>query len=318
MRGEHVEFYPVPDEMVGRTVMIRSTILNRFIKLGRAVLFVSVTGRTCLYTNKQLIEDQLGVSDLTSKSYVEGEYNLVKYKWRDTTNALNPIEITGLKHFNSSWYNLMYDYVSSQPFGKMISGINNARKNAEIYPSKEDIFTVFRHTDSFNTKVVIIGQDPYPNEHANGIAFATHFKDKPLSLQQFEKAVKADFNYPDEWVMQNNLGHLMRQGVLLLNSALTVQKGFSGGHTESWKSFIAYVVRALQPSKNPIVFILMGGKAKFFQQFIEKQHHVLTCEHPAAAAYDRENPGRAWNHEAVFKRTNEILSLSNNQIKWIS
>lgn len=209
--------------------------------------------------------------------------------------------------------NELREVLNTEWFKDLNYKCNNLERNAyTVYPARENVFKAFE-LDVAKVKTVIIAQDPYSNDNATGVAFATNKSQKPISLQLLEKAIKADCDYDEVATLNNSLSHLTNQGVLLLNSALTVRKGEPNSHSELWKPFIQKVIEVINGQTQPVVFILMGAKAQSFKKHISTFHFTLSCEHPAKAAYEQ----RTWEHQEVFKKTNEILNIFNQPIKWI-
>lgn len=197
----------------------------------------------------------------------------------------------------------------------------------EFYPAKEDIFKVFQMPLD-KIKVVILGQDPYPNpSHATGLAFATHSHHSirtPTSLRVIVDELLAEYPERKESMDKDffnfrTLDTWFRQGVFLLNTALTVEHMNAGSHTRYWKNFTEGVVRTIASERSP-VWMLWGKQAQAFIPTIQDSeifcvNDILTAYHPAAAA----NSGGAYtfmgcNH---FRQANEIL-VSNGQqaINW--
>lgn len=190
--------------------------------------------------------------------------------------------------------------------------------NIEYYPNVEDIFNVFQMPVD-EIKVVILGQDPYPNKgQAIGYAFAVaNGIRKPVSLKNIEKEVGVEI---DETFL-----NWREQGVFMLNTALTVEAKNAGSHLKYWSDFIQKVISFISENVKPI-WILWGAKAQKFKTFIETPHvindftkgdfnYILEAPHPAAEAYAGGKAGFfGCNH---FKLINEILKLNNkNIINW--
>lgn len=197
----------------------------------------------------------------------------------------------------------------------------------EFYPAKQDIFKVFQMPLD-KIKVVILGQDPYPSpKHATGLAFATSSNPTirtPTSLKVIVQELcqeypNIDFSMGMSLFEFRALEHWFRQGVFLLNTALTVEHMNAGSHTRYWKNFTEGVVKTIASERSP-VWMLWGKQAQAFIPTIQGSeifcvNDILTAYHPAAAA----NSGGAYtfmgcNH---FRQANEIL-LSNGQqaINW--
>jgi uracil-DNA glycosylase len=183
------------------------------------------------------------------------------------------------------------------------------------YPKGGDIFAAFDHSPFNETKVVIIGQDPYhgPNQ-ANGLCFSV--KDgipHPPSLMNIFKEIETDLGqpYPES-------GYLERwaiQGVLLLNATLTVRAHQAGSHqNKGWEIFTDAVIQKLSDKKESVVFLLWGGFAKKKSALIDKnKHHILTSGHPSPLSANRGY----WFGNKHFSQANEILrEIGKQPIRW--
>ena len=155
------------------------------------------------------------------------------------------------------------------------------QKGITIYPAKQDIFNAFAHTSLNNLKAVIVGQDPYHNPgQAHGLAFSVMPDVKlPPSLRNIFLELKDDLN------VSNSSGFLTpwaKQGVLLLNSSLTVRKNSPKSHSGwGWETFTDRVIEYLDSKKKYIVFILWGRAARDKCSSISDRHSVLEAGHPS-------------------------------------
>ena len=183
-----------------------------------------------------------------------------------------------------------------------------------IYPPKGSWFKAFEHSSYVNTKVVILGQDPYHGEgQAEGMSFSVPEGIKiPPSLRNIYKELESDLN-----INTPEHGHLAawaKQGVLLLNSVLTVEKNSPASHAnQGWEVFTDTVIKLLSDKKQHLVFLLWGAYAGKKVQLINPEKHlILTAPHPSPFSVHRGFFG--CRH---FSKTNDYL-LSNNQrpIKW--
>ena len=179
-----------------------------------------------------------------------------------------------------------------------------------IYP--DDIFAAFNKTPLDKVKVVILGQDPYhnPNE-ANGLAFSVNEGIKlPPSLRNIFKELESDLS-----IVRTNsdLSDWAEQGILLLNTALTVEKNSPNCHKDLWKDFTDNIIKLLNEQKKPIIFVLWGGNAQSKKNFITNpMHKIIESAHPSPlSAY------RGFLGSKPFSKINDIL-IENNQelIKW--
>ncbi|MCL2752913.1 MAG: uracil-DNA glycosylase [Defluviitaleaceae bacterium] len=157
--------------------------------------------------------------------------------------------------------------------------------NYTVYPPKNQIFSALRHTPFESVKVVILGQDPYINpSEAHGMAFSVMPSAKiPPSLKNIFKELHDDLGCT---IPRN--GYLMpwaTQGVLLLNTVLTVRAGESKSHAgKGWEVFTDQVILSLNDHPNPLVFMLWGKSAQSKEALISSQHKTLCAPHPSPLA----------------------------------
>jgi uracil-DNA glycosylase len=183
-----------------------------------------------------------------------------------------------------------------------------------IYPDKYDIFNALHYTDYKNVKVVILGQDPYhgPNQ-AHGLSFSVQPGVKtPPSLVNIYKELKNEMDYQ----IPNN-GYLVKwaeQGVLLLNTVLTVRKGEANSHKgKGWEQLTDRIIELVAQKEEPVVFLLWGKHAQAKKELIHHSHHlILESPHPSPFSANRGFFGN--NH---FQRANEFLLQRGRQsIDW--
>lgn len=189
-----------------------------------------------------------------------------------------------------------------------------ANPNYKIYPPGNKIFAAFDSCPFNDTKVVIIGQDPYHGAgQANGLCFSVNPDIKmPPSLVNIFKEVSADTGVP--FPADGDLSRWARQGVLLLNSSLTVREGQAASHSGiGWETFTDAVVEKLNREKENLVFILWGSHAIRKGEKIDRNRHlVLTSPHPSPLSAHK---GFFGNHH--FSKTNEYLKAHGKiPIQW--
>lgn len=203
-----------------------------------------------------------------------------------------------------------------------------------FYPEKRQIFRVFEMPITA-IKVVILGQDPYPNGEATGLAFGVRvydYNNLPPSLKIIKKEVinsKAlQMFKKNEDISWQTLEHWWKQGVFLLNTALTVEQKNAGSHLGQWQWFTREVIKIIS-NNQPCIWMLWGAKAKRFKDYIadgtvmdkeliqvmSSTNGILEGNHPAAEAYpNSEYKFTGCNH---FNLCNEILKAKNQSIiKW--
>lgn len=160
------------------------------------------------------------------------------------------------------WYPILRPEFDKEYMHKLNARIKEIKSNHGIVlPSKENIFRAFQECSPTDTRVVIIGQDPYPHEHANGLAFSSLESKTPASLSNIFDEIEDDIGLYIE--RDNNLQRWAEQGVLLLNTVLTVSAGFANSHQAmGWEQFTGKVIYQLSQMQQPIFWILWGRHAQ--------------------------------------------------------
>jgi uracil-DNA glycosylase len=189
-------------------------------------------------------------------------------------------------NIEASWKAVLSDEFEKPYFIKLTTQVKDsyAQNRGSIFPKRTEIFRAFELCTFPNTKVVILGQDPYPTRgHAHGFSFSVNDEVKPFpkSLNNIFKEITSDLGKP---VPENgNLTRWARQGVLLLNTVLTVEEGKPDSHKGmGWESFTDRVIERLSSEKENIVFLLWGAKAAVKEQWIDSSKHlVLKSVHPS-------------------------------------
>ncbi len=196
----------------------------------------------------------------------------------------------------------------------LIEFVNEEYKTKTIFPSKDNIFEAFKITSLDKVKVVILGQDPYHGEgEAHGLAFSVNYGIKiPPSLKNIYKEINLEFGYDIP-----NHGYLLnwaKQGVLLLNTVLTVEKDKPASHKgKGWEIFTDRIITELNEIPNPIVFMLWGNYAKTKAGLLNNpKHMVLESVHPSP--FSARNGFFGNNH---FKLANDFLEKNGvSPINW--
>jgi len=210
----------------------------------------------------------------------------------------------------NDWDEILKIIESSEGFKKFLNLINKKYEDSIVYPPKNYVFNALKLTSYSNTKVVIVGQDPYHGEgEAHGLSFSVQKGIKiPPSLQNIYKEL-----YNDLGILPCNYGDLTKwaeEGVLLLNAVLTVEKDKPASHRNlGWELLTDYIIKTLNEKEEPVVFILWGNFAKEKQKYITNPKHlVLTSTHPSPFSANNGFFG-----SKPFSKTNEFLI--NNNIK---
>ena len=184
-----------------------------------------------------------------------------------------------------SWLDFIENENGKEYFIKLQQFINNEiTLGKTIYPQQEDRFNAFGLTELKNTKVVILGQDPYHGEgQANGLSFSVSNGIKlPPSLRNIYKELADDLRWSA--IPENgDLSSWAKQGVLLINAVLTVEKANAGSHAKKgWEQFTDNVIKHINENCEGVIFLLWGSYAIKKSKLIDiDKHHILTAVHPS-------------------------------------
>ncbi|GIW68170.1 MAG: uracil-DNA glycosylase [Candidatus Parcubacteria bacterium] len=213
-----------------------------------------------------------------------------------------------------SWKEVLREEFSKPYFRDLAAFVREQYLKGAAYPHPKNLFRAFDLTPFDAVRVVIVGQDPYPNPgQANGLAFAVNPEvPEPPSLKNIFREIEAEFGRSPH--SGRDLLHWARQGVLLLNAVLTVRPGEPASHRgKGWEEFTNAVLQALNEKKDHLVFLLWGADARKKRQFIDANRHlVLEAAHPSPLSAERGFFG--CGH---FKRANEYLAAHGKEpIDW--
>ena len=217
-------------------------------------------------------------------------------------------------HINADWKTFLKEELYSDDLQAIISTLQAERDTYTVFPKDNELFNAFNTTSLHNLEIVILGQDPYHGKgQAHGLSFSVPNGIKiPPSLRNIFKELHTDLNIPIS--INGNLYHWAEQGVLLLNTTLTVRQKEASSHQKlGWENFTDKVIEKISKDKEGIIFLLWGAFAKRKSILIDAQkHHILTASHPSPFSAHRGFFG--CKH---FSKTNEIL-IRNNQppIDW--
>lgn len=213
-----------------------------------------------------------------------------------------------MKKFNNSWDELLSPLFLDEKYQNIRNFLKEEYSQRTIYPDMHDIFNCFSFTDYNDVKAVILGQDPYHGYgQAHGLCFSVKKGiPKPPSLKNIFTELKSDLGI--DGGIDGDLTAWAKQGVLLLNTVLTVREGNPNSHKDcGWQWFTDEVIKILNEREKPIVFILWGGNARSKKKFINtKKHFVIESAHPS--------PLSSWQGffgSKPFSKTNELLKSAN-------
>ncbi len=215
--------------------------------------------------------------------------------------------------FNEKWDLVLKDELEKDYFKKLGIFVKNEYKNKTIYPAYNNIFKALRLTDYDKVKVVILGQDPYHGvNEAHGLSFSVlEGVRRPPSLDNIFKELYSDLAIKRE---NNNLTDWALQGVLLLNSVLTVEKDKAFSHSnKGWEIFTDTIIERLNERNSPVIFVLWGNAARSKKALIDQnKHYIIESAHPSPLSASRGFFG-----SKPFSRINKILRDNNEkEIEW--
>ncbi|EQC48891.1 uracil-DNA glycosylase [Bacteriovorax sp. BSW11_IV] len=214
-----------------------------------------------------------------------------------------------------SWHQLLQDELNSDYFNQLTKFIDTEISSGQIiFPQSHDIFSALNLTPLEKVKVVILGQDPYHGDgQAHGLAFSVNRDIKiPPSLVNIYKELNSDLNL--EIPRHGCLESWAKEGVLLLNNVLTVQKGMAGSHhKKGWEKFTDKIIEIINEKKENVVFILWGSPAqKKASKVNTEKHFVITSVHPSPLSSYRGFFG-----SKPFSKANDFLvQKSLKPINW--
>lgn len=214
----------------------------------------------------------------------------------------------------NGWDQVLAEEFEKEYFKKLEAFLDEEYASQTIYPPREDIFNALKASDYAATKVVILGQDPYHEPgQAHGMCFSVQKGVKiPPSLVNIYKELEADLGVKP--VHHGYLQEWADQGVLLLNTSLTVRRAQANSHRgKGWEQFTDAVIAALNARPEPIVFLLWGANARSKEALITApQHFILSGAHPS--------PLSAWNGffgGGYFSKANRFLELTGQTpVQW--
>ncbi len=182
-----------------------------------------------------------------------------------------------------SWKAVLADEFTKPYFPRLQEFVAAERETHTVYPPEADVYNAFKYTPYDEVKVLLLGQDPYHGANqAEGLCFSVRTGvPKPPSLVNIYKEMEADLGVPR--AAHGFLEHWARQGVLLLNTVLTVQMGLAASHRDKgWERFTDAVVRLVAARDQPVVFMLWGSHAQKKAAFVDSTRHlVLRSPHPS-------------------------------------
>lgn len=221
---------------------------------------------------------------------------MVKY-----TNEIEAILLDGLKE---EWYSFIEQQQMNSYYDELIKQLSIDYQNEIVYPKLEWMLRPMKALAPASIKVVIIGQDPYHNGMADGLAFSSSDLKVPASLRNIFKEITSDVGVVNT---SPNLAAWQNQGVFLINSCLSVIAGNAKSHAKiGWSDFVLNLVTYLD-SLDQYIFVLWGKDAQKFEKYLNNAY-VIKGVHPSPLA------GKGFFNQKYFSRINEILTKQNKEI----
>lgn len=215
---------------------------------------------------------------------------------------------------DNDWTPILKEAEHTASYQELREFLKKEYAEGAVYPVMDDIWQAFEWTPFSKVKVVILGQDPYHGRHqAHGLSFSVRPEvDVPPSLRNMYKELESDLGIPP--VSHGYLKKWAEEGVLLLNTVLTVRGGEAHSHrNRGWEELTDHVIKSLSEREEPIVFLLWGNAAQKKEKMIDASRHVvLKTSHPSPlSAY------RGFLGSGVFSETNRILEkMGHEPVDW--
>lgn len=225
-----------------------------------------------------------------------------------------------------AWAERFKPFIESKEFYDIYQRVKSDAQRERIFPSSDKVFRVFQMTKFEDIKVVMYLGDPYPRLYKGGIPQATgipmdcgNSPDGKLqpSLENFYRAMDIEFN--DTVRRSKTLEYLLEQGVLLMNTDLTVKINKSSSHEGVWAEFQKYFLQEVMFGTTGIIYVLLGDVSRALEKYINPLGNYILggkkdkIDHPVAASYH----GGDWESKGLFTKINKILKVNNNEeIYW--
>ena len=215
----------------------------------------------------------------------------------------------------TEWSSLLQSEFEKPYFKKLQEFVTQERRQFSVYPSPENVMAALELTTYADTRVVILGQDPYHGvNQAHGLCFSVQ-RDvvHPPSLKNIFKELMSDLKIKPP--IHGNLEQWARQGVLMLNTTLTVRAGEAGSHQGfGWETFTDAIIRIVNNKSHPVVFVLWGAFARKKKSLIDTtKHHIIESAHPSPLSAHNGFTG-----SRPFTKINDALTHANlSTIDWL-
>lgn len=219
-----------------------------------------------------------------------------------------------MRIIGNDWDEILEDEFEKEYYQKLRAFLDEEYARYTVYPKPRDLYNALRYTSYANTRVLILGQDPYHEEgQACGLSFSVNKGIKlPPSLQNIYKELKSDLNI--DTPSHGDLSSWATQGVLLLNTVLTVRAHEANSHAnKGWEILTDFIIQKLNEKDTPVVFILWGNNARKKKAFITNDRHLIVeSAHPSPLSAHNGFFG-----SKPFSKTNDFLIANNLEpIDW--
>lgn len=232
-------------------------------------------------------------------------------------------ELSGMSHLSlpAAWHSVFSHGYTREQFAALSAAVSDAYATSEVFPPHEHLFRALDLVRPSDVKIVILGQDPYPTPgNAHGLSFSVPPGVRvPASLKNIYASLANSF---PGWraPASGDLTPWARQGVLLLNTILTVRSGEPMSHAKlGWQAFTQAVLRAAQAESSFVVFMLWGGKAEAAARphIDTSRHMILADQHPSPLAQNRLPPDQKFAANGHFAKANDLLASRGRQpVDW--
>lgn len=215
----------------------------------------------------------------------------------------------------TNWDTLLAEESAKPYWIELQRFVTEERALGAVYPAEEEVFAALEATPYDDVKVVILGQDPYPSpDEAHGLSFSVRKGVAvPWSLRNIFRELESDLGLKAP--SHGNLAHWASEGVLLLNTALTVRAGDRNSHRRAgWKTFTDEVLRMVSTKEEPVVFMLWGKPARAKKKLIASHHLVIESSHPSGLSAHRTS--KPFVTSRPFSKANDFLRTTGREIDW--
>lgn len=216
----------------------------------------------------------------------------------------------------SGWADKLKTFILSEDFDKILQTLlKEAQQGQRFTPPLKQVFNAFEACPYDKLKVIILGQDPYPQVGvSDGIAFSCSNTGRIQPSLKYVFKELEDTVYPDGYTWDPNLARWSNQGILLINTALTTSIGQVGKHYGLWQPFMAFLFDILTFQNPGLIYVFMGAKAKEWSESIPENNYKIFATHPASAAH---NNAEKWHSGDVFNKISQLVEKSfNEKIIW--